>query len=232
MISIVLATYNERKNIKTTIQELFKHIKKPLEVIVVDDNSPDNTAKVVESLKNPNVKLIKRIRAKGLATAFNRGIIESKGDIVGWMDADVCMPPSLVPKMIEYLDKYDIVIGSRYVEGGKDLRPPIRVITSKMINWFAGLLLGFDIKDYDSGFIVLKREVFNSVTLSPKGYGSYFIEFLFDAKKKGLKIKEVPYIFRDRTEGLSKSMPNYYTLIKLGMEYGLRIISTRLKRTR
>lgn len=232
MISIILPTYNERENIIIMIRELFKHIKQPLEVIVVDDNSPDKTAEVVKSLKNQKVKLIKRANTRGLASAFNRGIIESQGEIVGWMDADRCMPPSLIPKMVEHLGEYDIVIGSRYVKGGKDLRPPIRVTPSKIINWFAGLVLGFDIKDYDSGFIVLKRNVFDGVTLSPKGYGSYFVEFLYDAKKKGFRIKEVPYVFKDRTEGFSKSMPDYYTLLKLGFEYGLKIITTRLKRRR
>ncbi len=232
MISIVLATYNEKDNIANTINELFKHIKDPLEVVVVDDNSPDGTAEVVKLLNNPNVKLIKRINTKGLATAFNRGIMESRGDVIGWMDADTCMPPSLIPKMVSYLGEYDIVVGSRYVEGGRDLRPKIRVITSKMINGFAGLMLGFDIKDYDSGFVVLKRGVFDRVTLWPRGYGSYFIEFLYDAKRKGFKIKEVPYDFRDRTKGLSKSMPNYFHLFRLGMEYGMRIIKARFKRMR
>ena len=230
MISIILATYNERENIAKTISELFKYIKERLEVIVVDDNSPDETWKIVENLHNPNVKLIRRIGTKGLASAFNRGIIESRGGIVGWMDADMCMPPSLIPKMIEELEHADIVIGSRYVEGGKDARSLLRVVTSKMINLFAGLMLGFDIKDYDSGFIVLKRKVFDKVTLYPEGYGSYFVEFLYTAKKKGFKIKEVPYIFKDREKGESKSAPNILRLFYLGMEYGLRIIHTRFKR--
>jgi len=230
MISIILATYNEKEYIKEVIGELFKQIEQPLEVIVVDDNSPDGTAEIVNSLNNPNVKLIVRKKTKGLATAFNRGIIESSGDIIGWMDSDMCMPPSLFPKMISLLDKYDIVLGSRYVKGAKDLRSPLRIITSKTINGFAGLLLGSDIKDYDSGFVILKRSVLNEVTLSPRGYGSYFIEFLFDSKKKGFKIKEVPYLFRDRTKGISKSAPNLLNVVKLGIEYGLRVITTRFKK--
>jgi dolichol-phosphate mannosyltransferase len=232
MISIILATFNEKENIQDMIDSLTKEIKEPLEIVVVDDNSPDGTADLVAGLKYDHVTLIRRKKTKGLATAFNRGIIESKGDIVGWMDSDMCMPPALVPKMISLLKEYDAVVGSRYVKGAKDTRAPIRTITSTMINGLAGFVLGYGIKDYDSGFIVLKRSVFNEVTLYPKGYGSYFIELLFDIRKKGMTVKEIPYTFNERSKGTSKSFSSWFNLITLGMEYVIRIFKTRLKRTR
>ena len=102
-VSIVLATYNERENILDTIKSIFEHVKDPAEVIVVDDDSEDETWKLVESLSDPRVTLIRRVDTRGLASAFNRGIIESRGQIVGWMDADMCMPPSMLPDMIENL---------------------------------------------------------------------------------------------------------------------------------
>ena len=113
-VSIVLATYNERENILDTIQSIFEHVKDPVEIIVVDDDSIDNTWKLVENLNDPRVVLIRRVATRGLASAFNRGIIESRGEIVGWMDADMCMPPSMLPLMIDKLKEYDIVVGSRY----------------------------------------------------------------------------------------------------------------------
>jgi glycosyltransferase involved in cell wall biosynthesis len=116
VISIVLATYNERDLIQTTIRALLKEAPEAMEIIVVDDDSPDQTWRVVESLELPNVRVIRRRRARGLASAFNRGIIESKGDYIGWMDADMCMPPSMIPEMYRKLvdEGYDVAIGSRY----------------------------------------------------------------------------------------------------------------------
>src|SRR2546427_4268717 len=126
-VSIILATYNERENICATIQGIFQYVSDSVEVIVVDDDSPDNTWLVANSIEDRRVKVIRRIGTRGLATAFNRGIIESRGEIVGWMDADMSMPPRLLPQMIEKLKDYDIVIGSRYVEGAKDDRHYLRV---------------------------------------------------------------------------------------------------------
>ena len=230
MVSIILATYNERENIVQTITEIFKYVKEPVEVIVVDDDSPDKTWKLVLEMNNPRVKLIRRVSTRGLASAFNRGIIESKGEIVGWMDADMCMPPHLLPQMIDNLKEYDIVIGSRYAPGGKDDRAILRVIASKLINGLASLVLGYGIKDYDSGFVVLRREVFNRVSIIPTGYGAYFIEFIYTCRKKGLTVLEIPYRFTDRAKGVSKSAPSLYRFIKTGMGYVLRIFIARLRR--
>ncbi len=229
-VSIVLATYNERENIVDTISSIFEHVKESVEVIVVDDDSSDKTWEVVEQLKDPRVILIRRVATRGLASAFNRGIIESRGQIVGWMDADMCMPPSMLPGMIEKLKDYDIVVGSRYAPGGIDDRSPLRVWSSRMINGLAGIVLGYGIKDYDSGFVVLRRTVFDKVSIIPTGYGAYFMEFLYTCRKKGLTVCEVPYVFRDRAKGTSKSAPSLYRFFKTGMQYVIRIFVARLRR--
>lgn len=229
-VSIVLATYNERENILDTIQSIFDHVKDPVEVIVVDDDSQDETWKLVQNLADPRVVLIRRVATRGLASAFNRGIIESRGQVVGWMDADMCMPPSMLPAMIGKLDEYDIVVGSRYAGGGMDDRAPLRVISSKLINGLAGLVLGYGIKDYDSGFVVLRRSVFDKVSIIPTGYGAYFMEFLYTCRKKGLTVFEMPYVFRDRAKGVSKSAPSIYRFFKTGMQYVIRIFTARLRR--
>jgi len=229
-VSIVLATYNERENIVDTIQSIFEHVKDPVEVIVVDDDSVDQTWQLVESLGDPRVVVIRRVDTRGLASAFNRGIIESRGEIVGWMDADMCMPPSMLPAMVDKLKEHDIVVGSRYAQGGKDDRAPLRVISSRLINGLAGLVLGYGIKDYDSGFVVLRRTVFNKVSIIPTGYGAYFMEFLYTCRKKGLTVYEMPYVFRDRAKGISKSAPSILKFFKTGMQYVIRIFTARLRR--
>jgi len=232
MISIVLATFNERELIQTTIRELLKESPEEMEIVVVDDDSPDKTWLVAESLNLPNVKVIRRIGTRGLASAFNRGIIESRGQYVGWMDADMCMPPAMIPKMYQMLveDGYDIVIGSRYAAGGLDDRDVLRRTASRLINTFASLVLGYGIKDYDSGFVLLRRSVFDRVVLIPSGYGEYFIEFVYDACRKGLKVGEIGYSFRDRTEGVSKSIPNVVAFVTKGMGYVTRILRARVRR--
>ncbi len=96
----------------------------------------------------------------------------------------MCMPPSLLPAMIAKLDEYDIVVGSRYAPGGIDDRAFLRVASSRLINGLAAKVLGYGIKDYDSGFVILKRTVFDKVSIIPTGYGAYFME-LYTCRKKG-----------------------------------------------
>jgi dolichol-phosphate mannosyltransferase len=232
VISIILATFNERELIRTTIAELLKASPEPMEIIVVDDDSPDQTWSVAESLDLSSVKVIRRVRARGLASAFNRGIIESRGEYVGWMDADMCMPPEMIPRMYRMIkdEGYDLVIGSRYAPGGIDDRAPIRVLSSRLINGFARLVLGYGIRDYDSGFVLLRRSVFDSVSLMPRGYGEYFIEFVYHACRKGLKVGELGYYFRDRTAGASKSMPNLIAFSRSGLKYVMRVLAARVRR--
>ncbi|MDR3604112.1 MAG: glycosyltransferase [Syntrophaceae bacterium] len=229
-VSIVLATYNERENILDTISSIFEHVKDPVEVIVVDDDSSDMTWKLVEDHDDPRVKLIRRVDTRGLASAFNRGIIESRGSIVGWMDADMCMPPSLLPAMIAKLDEYDIVVGSRYAPGGIDDRAFLRVASSRLINGLATKVLGYGIKDYDSGFVILKRTVFDKVSIIPTGYGAYFMEFIYTCRKKGLTVYEIPYVFRDRAKGISKSAPSIVKFFRTGLQYVIRIFTARLRK--
>ncbi len=227
LVSIILATYNESENIRDVINAIFSSLPDPLEIIVVDDNSPDLTWKIATDVGDPRVKVIRRMKTRGLASAINRGIIESRGAYIGWMDADMCHPPSLLPEMISTLNECDVVIRSRYVQGGKDDRAPSRVLTSRLINRLAGLVLGYGILDYDSGFILMHREVLDAVSLTPSGYGAYFIEFIYACCRKGLKVVELPFIFTERTKGISKSNTNLFQFGIAGLGYVTRIIRTR-----
>jgi dolichol-phosphate mannosyltransferase len=232
MISVILATYNERESITTTITELLACAPEEMEIIVVDDDSPDGTWQVAEALRLPAVKVIRRRGTRGLASAFNRGIIESRGDYVAWMDADMSMPPRMIPRMYRMLvdQGYDVVIASRYAPGGVDDRHWLRVLSSRLINGFAGLVLGHGIRDYDSGFVLIRRSVLDSVSIIPRGYGEYFIEFVYNACRKGLRVGELGYYFRDRTVGVSKSAPSLLRFLFTGAKYALRIVAARLRR--
>lgn len=230
LVSIVLPTYNEHENIVDAINNIIQQVGDPVEVIVVDDDSPDETYRIASEMEDERVKVIRRVSTRGLASAINRGIIETRGEIIGWMDADLSMPSSLLPIMIEKLKDHDIVIGSRYAEGGRDSRSRLRVAASRMINGLATFVLGYGIKDYDSGFIVMKRQVLDRVTLMPTGYGSYFVEFIYACCKKGLKVLEVPYIFNDREKGVSKSAPSFWQFLLAGGAYGFRIFIARLRK--
>ena len=230
LVSIILATYNERDSILDTLTGIRRHVPPPLEIIVVDDDSPDQTWKLVADASFPEVTLIRRTDTRGLASAFMRGIIESRGDIVGWMDADMCMPPDLLPQMLDVLREADVVIGSRYVPGGADVRDPLRRLASAIVNGLARIVLGYGIQDYDSGFVVLRRSVFDKVSIIPTGYGAYFIEFVYACCRKGLRVREVPYVFRDRTSGASKSFASLWRFAWLGSGYLYRIMRARSRR--
>ncbi|GMR11179.1 MAG: hypothetical protein BMS9Abin28_2006 [Anaerolineae bacterium] len=230
LVSIILPTYNEQETIVDRIQSILEVVSDPVEIIVVDDDSPDKTWSIVEELDDPRIKVIRREGTRGLATAINRGIIESSGELVGWMDADMSMPADRLPVMIEMTDQYAVVIGSRYVDGGMDDRPQFRVVTSRMINWLARAILGGGIKDFDSGFIILRREVFDQATLLPIGYGAYFIDFLHTCRIKGVNVLEIPYALVDRTRGSSKSMPNLWQFGLNGLGYVMTIFFARLRR--
>lgn len=230
LVSIILATYNEKENIDDMLDSILEHVREPVEIIVVDDDSPDGTWHIAQERNDPRVRVVRRVNTRGLASAINRGIIESRGDIIGWMDADMSMDPAYLPGMIEKLNEHDVVVGSRYVEGGADVRPKFRTITSYLVNRFANLILGWKISDFDSGFITIRRSVLNSVTLLPYGYGAYFIEFVYHCSRKGLKIHEHPYHFIDRVKGTSKSAPSAWAFLITGFEYGFRILVARLRK--
>lgn len=230
-VSVILPTYNEKHNIKQMINQLLHYLKNyDLEIIVSDDNSPDRTWKIVQQMskRNKKIKLIRRFKNKGVGPSIMEGIRKARGRSIVWMDCDLTMPPSLVPKMIALLKDYDVVIGSRYVEGGKDSRSFVRVMTSRLINWFANIVLNFKIKDYDSGFIAARKEVLDNVKFDSSGHGEYCIEFLYKCTKKGYKIKEIGYVFTERKLGESKTAQYIYSVFVYGIKYIERIIKIRL----
>lgn len=227
-VSVVMPSYNERENITEAILRISKSLGKNLyEIIVVDDNSPDKTWKIVQDMKNPHYKVIRRINERGLASAIATGVESAEGNVVVWLDCDLGIRPEEIPRLVEKLNKYDVAIGSRYVNGGKEIRPWWRAQLSFLINFFARMMLGFKIKDYTSGFIAVKKEVLDTIKLSREGFGEYFIEFMYACTKNNLRIIEVGYLYSKRKNGVSKSDGDIWQLLKYGFHYGMKIIKLR-----
>lgn len=208
-VSIIVPTYNERENVTHLIKILHEVMTKEgisYEVVVVDDNSPDGTAEAVRSISNRyNVKLIVRPGKLGLASAVLEGLKAAKGSLLVVMDADLQHPPEVIPGMLrKVLSGCDIVIGSRYVKGG---RTPgwsmFRRIVSKAADLIAKILLPRTrgVKDTMSGYFILRREVIDGVTLNPKGF-KILLEILVKGRFK--RVCEYPIEFRARTWGKSK----------------------------
>jgi dolichol-phosphate mannosyltransferase len=227
-VSIILTTYNEASEIKETINKINEFIPNA-EIILVDDNSTDGTMEVAKSINNPNLICFTRMR-RGLASAFLLGLINSSGDIVGWIDSNMSSIIKHYPLMISKLDEADIVILSRYVDGSLDERNKFRVITSYVLNKFSKLILRSKINDISSGLHVMKRDVLLSEIPIAFGHGEFFMEFLSRLEKKGIKILELPYTHTVDIEGNSKSFPNLYTFSKLGFFYILRLLRSLFKR--
>lgn len=229
---MILPTFNERENIRDLIHSILGSLTGDVEVIVVDDDSPDETWRVVQELSKEtrNVKLLRRIGERGLASAIAAGATMAEGDFLIWMDCDFSHPPEMLPRMVAALRDYDIALGSRYVRGG-DVEYPFQLrLVSRLTCLFAQLLLDPSIKDYTGGFCAVRREVLRHVSIKPigGGHGEYCIAFLFEAKRKGFRIIELPYVCPKRTKGRTKTAPSLNTLFRHGLHYLLSIMKLKL----
>lgn len=246
-ISVILPTYNESNNIQPLVSEILGQLKEDVEVIIVDDTSPDGTGERAQEIsqKNNNINVLKREKKSGIASAISDGISMASGDIIAWMDADFSMPPKLLPEMVASLGENDVAVGSRYAPNGADKRMlPIRKFTSKAINLLACFLLnerghyfgtrktsGSKIFDYTSGFIATHRYVVDEIPIYGGG-GEYCIDFLYNSKLKGFKIVEIPYECLPRGSGYSKIAPDLFSLVRQGFKYCATIFRLRFQRRR
>jgi len=203
MISVIVPTYNEVRNIGRLIPLIYKALlDHRIEIIVVDDNSPDGTADVAKELsKTYPVRVFVRKNERGLASAVVYGFRRARGDILAVIDADLQHPPELLGKMVELvLRGFDIVVASRYVEGGGvESCSWHRQIISKFAIMLSRPLT--DIRDPMSGYFAMKREVIEGVNLNPVGY-KILLEILVKGKYE--RVIEIPYTFRTRRAGSSK----------------------------
>jgi len=232
-VSVVLPTYNERDNIGPLIEAILANLDWPTQIIVVDDDSPDGTWQVVQGMavSDKRIELLRRTEERGLTSALNAGIARARGDVIAWMDCDLSMPPEKLPELVKALAKFDLAIGSRYVKGGKDAGHSfVGRAFSWVMNFCTALLLGFAIRDYTSGFIAAKREVFDQINLRGD-YGEYCIDLLHRARKKGFQIQEIPYYFVPRESGQSKTATRVWDYFRRGIKYVILVLRLRFTPT-
>ena len=230
--SIILCTYNEANHIENAISELEKNIP-DLEIVIVDDSSSDGTIEIIERLnKNNKYKVIFRKKSRNLASAFVRGLMETTGVNIGWIDTNMGELASKFPEMSNELKSdNDLILMSRYVKGGGDNRIFVRAFCSKYFNILCRLILRSPIKDFTSSIFLMKRKVLDEVTFLGYGHGDFFLEFLYNVHQKGFKIKEVPYVQKkDQGYSDSKSSPNLIKFLWLGFLYIIRIFSALIRK--
>jgi len=210
-ILVIIPTYNERENIAELIPAVLT--KKPeLEVLVVDDGSPDGTAELVSGLSDhePRIHLLRRKAKEGLGRAYVAGFryaLEHGYDLVFEMDADFSHNPKYIPSFLKAAREADLVIGSRYLTGVNVINWPMsRLLLSYFANLFARVVTGLPLRDPTGGYKCIRRIVLESIDLDrigSEGY-SFQIEVNYKAWKMGFRIKEIPIVFYERARGTSK----------------------------
>ena len=210
-ILVIIPTYNELENIRKIIPAVLSQ-NENIDILVVDDNSPDNTGKYVEekSRVENRIKILKRPGKMGLGTAYIAGFkyaIDHNYDLVFEMDADFSHDPNDIPAFLEAIKDADLVLGSRYINGVRVLNWPMRRL---LLSYFASIytrtITGLPVHDTTGGFKCFRIEVLKSINLDEvksNGY-SFQIEMTYKAFKKKFRIKEIPIVFTDRAKGKSK----------------------------
>jgi len=232
LVSVILPTYNERENIVPLIEAIHAAITQPHEIIVVDDNSPDGTSQAVQAYLEENLALYLRLETRltdrGLTKSLRRGIELAKGDVVFWMDCDFSMPPEKIPALLKKIEEGSMIaVGSRFIAGGqaKQLEggemkqeSALVIALSSGLNWLTRALLYSRFYDYTSGFIAIRREVLNTISLRGD-YGEYFMDLMVRAIKKGYSFVEIPYVCVPRKAGESKTGTSLSQIFKRGTKY-------------
>lgn len=207
---VFTATYNEKDNIENFINKIFE-INNNIKLLIIDDNSPDKTFEVLEKIskKNDNLILIKREKKLGLNTAHIMAYeyaLKNDYDKLITLDADFSHDPKEITKIISYLDEYDFVIGSRYINGGKNVQPLFRYLISYLGNKLIKFLLKSNFNEFTTsyrGFNLKKLNNFNLNQIKGNGY-SFFMETVITLERLKFKSFEFPIHFKDRIYGKSK----------------------------
>jgi dolichol-phosphate mannosyltransferase len=213
LVSIVLSTYNERENLSRIVPAIEKILDQNDmrgEIVIVDDNSPDGTSDLVKQLgtRYGNVRLLWRPSKMGPGSAHADGYAFAKGSVIVGMDADFSHNPNDIPRFVAKVDEgYDLVVGSRYIRGGKyevrSVQTLRKSIASRLGNILIFILSGVPVHDFTTALRAMQREVVDNVRTESKG-NSFFMEFIIKAYRKGYRTTEIPIAFRDRVIGQSK----------------------------
>lgn len=210
-ILVIIPTYNELENIKKIIPAVLEQ-NSGIDVLIVDDNSPDKTGDYVEGLskENPRIKLLRREKKLGLGTAYIAGFkyaLQHNYDFVFEMDADFSHDPNEIKNFLEAIKEADLVLGSRYINGVRVLNWPMRrLLLSYFASVYTRIITGLPVKDATGGYKCFRIDVLKAIDLDrikSNGY-SFQIEMTFKAFRKGFRIREIPIVFVDRVKGKSK----------------------------
>lgn len=213
-ITVVMPTYNEADNLPGMVAELLALDFDDLEIVIVDDNSPDGTGEVADRLAAcypEHICVIHRPGKQGLGSAYREGFQLALNNGAGYiieMDADFSHSPTYIPEMLEKTQEYDVVVGSRYVPGGSvdDRWRLWRRFLSWFGNAYARTVIGLQVHDTTAGFKVFRREVLENIDLSrirSEGY-AFQIEMAYACQQAGYRVCETPIFFEDRVIGSSK----------------------------
>jgi len=211
-VAVIIPTYNEIKNISGLVPKIFDLNIDGMNIVVVDDNSPDGTGKAVDDLKKKfgGLHVIHRKKKSGLGTAYVEGFryaLEKGAEYIFEMDADFSHDPEMLPVFLRELKKFDLVVGSRYKGGIRIINWPLRrLMLSILANKYIRVVTGMKLTDATSGFKGYRRSVLEAIDLGrvrSNGY-SFQIEMKYRAHKKNFAIGEIPIIFLDRHSGTSK----------------------------
>lgn len=211
MIIVVIPTYNESGNIDELVKQLTESLRCfAYQILFIDDNSPDGTAAKIESLRHPQIAVLRRERKEGLGSAYRFGFKEAlkrRAELVVQMDADLSHDPSVIPQMIVASKDADLVIGSRYIKGGEIMGWNWwRRFCSNGAIWFSRLLLSIPTKDITAGYRLWQSDLLQIILdqdIQSEGY-AFQEEMLFQAHRLKARIKEIPITFKDRKIGQSK----------------------------
>lgn len=208
---VIIPTYNERENVDRIIPQVLG-MDERIDVLIVDDNSPDGTGEIVEEISRSNsrVKVIHREKKLGLGSAYVTGFkyaLEQGYEYIFEMDADFSHDPEDLKRFLKEAEDSDLVVGSRYTDGVSVINWPMsRLLLSYFANVYARIVTGVPIYDLTGGFKCFRRRVLESINLdeiSSDGYG-FQIEMNYKAYRKRFKVKEIPIIFVERRSGSSK----------------------------
>jgi dolichol-phosphate mannosyltransferase len=209
---LILPTYNEAENIEAIVVAALAELPASARILIVDDGSPDGTGAIAERLRaeQEQVEVIHREHKEGIGPAYIAGFrhaLQAGAGLVLEMDSDFSHDPAYLPLLIKAAADADLVLGSRYVEGGgvSDWGPVRRAI-SRGGSAYARLILGLDVRDLTGGFKCFRREVLETIDLDSvqaQGYG-FQVEMTYRAIQLGFRVAEVPIVFRDRRRGSSK----------------------------
>lgn len=231
-VSVIVPTYNEENNIKLLVSALSSALKGfDFEVVVVDDDSMDKTPEAIDKLSSSSpgrVAALHRKGIKGIFSALQDGIKVARGRIVVIMDADFSHPPEKAAVLVRELKEgnYDLVVGSRFLKGAAFQAPFARRYGPAALNYVCRLILGLKASDIFTGFHAMKKSSFTQIRFRhPSVWGEFDMELLFRAQRMGFKIKEVPFSYRFRSEGKSKS--SGFKVVKYGLAYFMRALQLR-----